>query len=315
MLEIILSLIGGLGLFLYAVLNLSETIREWAGSWSSDYIARFTKNVFTAIIVGIIVTTVLDSSSAVIILTVVLVNAGVLTFRQSMGIVMGANIGTTISSQIIALNVSHFSPVILIAGLILTFAGTNPKVNRAGRILFFFGMLFFGLFTMERAVEPLRESRQIMDWMDHLENPIYGAALGAFVTIVVQSSSATVAMVITLAKESLITLPAGIAVMLGSEVGTCADTLLATARSTRKALKTGLFHLIFNLVTVILGLTFFGFFVGLVISVSGEAEIKNQIASAHLLFNVLGVLLFVGFVPLFEKLLNKLLPEKEKAAA
>lgn len=131
---------------------------------------------------------------------------------------------------------------------------------------------------MERAVAPLRELPQFLDWMNSLENPILVAAIGAIVTLVVQSSSATVAMVITLAKESLITLPAGIAVMLGSELGTCADTLLATVRSNRQALKTGLFHLIFNLTTIILGLAFFSLFVWLVVSVSGAAEIKNQIA-------------------------------------
>lgn len=315
MAEIILSLIGGLALFLYAVLNLSETIKEWAGTRARDLIARFTKNVFTAIIVGCAATIILDSSMAVIILTIVLVNAEVVTFRQSIGIVMGANVGTTVSSQIIALDVSQYSPVFLIAGLLLIFVGKSPKTNQTGKILFFFGMLFFGLFTMERAVAPLKGSPQFLDWMNHLENPILGAAIGAFVTVIIQSSSATVAMVITLAKESLITLPAGIAVMLGSELGTCADTLLATVRSNRQALKTGLFHLIFNLTTIILGLAFFSLFVRLVIGVSGEAEIKNQIANAHVLFNVLGVLLFVGFVPVFEKLLNKLLPEKAESPA
>lgn len=313
MTEIILSLIGGLALFLYAVMNLSETVKEWAGERARDYIGRFTRNIFSAIVVGCLATILLDSSTAVIILTIVLVNASVLTFRQSIGIVMGANVGTTVSSQIIALDVSQFSPVFLIAGLVLIFVGgaTKPGVIRAGKILFFFGMLFFGLFTMERAVEPLRDSPRFLEWMNHLENPLLGAAIGAVVTVIVQSSSATVAMVLTLAKESLITLPAGIAVMLGAELGTCADTLLATVRSTRQALKTGLFHLIFNLTTIVLGLAFFSLFVALVVRVSGEAEIKNQIANAHVLFNVLGVLLFVSFVPLFEKLLNKLLPDEE----
>ena len=312
MAEIVLTLVGGLALFLYAVLNLSETVKEWAGIRARDLIARFTKNVFSAIVVGIVATIILDSSTAVIILTIVLVNASVLTFRRSIGIVMGANVGTTVSSQIIALDVSQYSPVFLIAGLVLIFV--SAKTNRVGKILFFFGMLFFGLLTMERAVEPLRDSPRFLEWMNHLENPLLGAAIGAFVTVVVQSSSATVAMVLTLAKESLITLPAGIAVMLGAELGTCADTLLATVRSSRQALKTGLFHLIFNLTTIILGLAFFGLFVNLVTSVSGAAEIKTQIANAHVLFNVLGVLLFVGFVPLFEKMLNKLLPETDASA-
>lgn len=311
MTEIILTLVGGLAIFLYAVLNLSETVKDWAGARARDYIARFTTNVFSAIVVGCVATIALDSSTAVIILTIVLVNASILTFRQSIGIVLGANVGTTVSSQIIALDVSQYSPVFLIAGLILIFAG-GARFDRFGKVTFFFGMLFFGLLTMERAVEPLRDSPRFLEWMSSLENPLWGAAVGAIITVVVQSSSATVAMVLTLAKESLITLPAGIAVMLGAELGTCADTLLATVRSNRQALKTGLFHLIFNLTTIVFGLASFGLFVALVVFVSGEAAaIKNQIANAHVLFNALGVLLFVGFVPLFEKLLNRLIPDAD----
>jgi len=309
MLEIILTLVGGLVLFLYAVGNLSETVKEWAGDKARDFIARFTKNVFTAIVVGIVVTTVLDSSSAVIILTIVLVNAGTLSFRQAIGIVMGANIGTTISSQIIAMDVGKYSPVALIIGLALLIISHNPKINRTGKILLYFGMLFFGLFTMENAVEPLKEHPQFTEWMIGLENPLYGALIGGLVTVIIQSSSATVGMVITLAKQSLITLPAGIAVMLGAELGTCADTLLATVRSNRQALKTGLFHLFFNLITVTLGLLLFVPFVSLTKQISGDSDIKNQIANAHLLFNVSGVLLLVAFVPLFEKILNWLLPD------
>lgn len=312
MLEIILTLVGGLVLFLYAVGNLSETVKEWAGDGARDFIARFTRNVFTAILVGIAVTTVLDSSSAVIILTIVLVNAGTLSFKQAIGIVMGANIGTTISSQIIAMDVGKYSPVALIIGLALLVISHNPKINRTGKILLYFGMLFFGLYTMENAVEPLKEHRQFSEWMAGLENPIYGALVGGFVTVIIQSSSATVGMVITLAKQSLITLPAGIAVMLGAELGTCADTLLATVRSNRQALKTGLFHLFFNILTVTSGLLLFIPFVALVKQISGESDIKNQIANAHMLFNILGVIAFIAFVPFFEKTLNRLLPDAPK---
>lgn len=310
MLEIALTLIGGLVLFLYAVGNLSETVKELAGDQARDFIARFTKNIFVAVLVGTVVTIILDSSSAVIILTIVLVNAGTLTFRQALGIVMGANIGTTVSSQIIALDVGKFSPVALIVGLLLLFVSQNPKINRTGKILLYFGMLFFGLFTMENAVEPLRESPQFAEWMKGLENPLYGALVGGIVTVALQSSSATVGMVITLAKQSLITLPAGIAVMLGAELGTCADTLLAAARSNRQAVKTGLFHLTFNILTVSLGLLLFVPFVWLVQTISGASEIKNQIANAHILFNVLGVVAFIGFVPVFEKVLNWLIPDE-----
>lgn len=310
MLEIVLHLVGGLVLFLYAVGNLSETIKEWVGDRARHFIARVTGNIFTAIVSGIVATTILDSSSAVIILTIVLVNAGILNLRQAIGIVMGANIGTTISSQIIAMDIGKYSPIPLIIGLALLIISSNPKINRTGKILLYFGMLFFGLYTMETAVEPLKASPEFSEWMKGLENPLYGAGMGALVTIIVQSSSATVGMVITLAKQSLITLPAGIAVMLGAELGTCADTLLATARSNRQALKTGLFHLFFNILTVSLGLLLFIPFVSFVERISGEgSDIKNQIANAHVLFNVAGVLAFVAFVPFFEKALNWLLPD------
>lgn len=308
--EIVLTLIGGLVLFLYAVGNLSETIKEWAGDQARDFIARFTKNIFIAVLVGTVVTIIIDSSSAVIILTIVLVNAGTLTFRQAIGILMGANIGTTVSSQIIALDVGRYSPITLVIGLLLLFVSRNSKINQTGKILLYFGMFFFVLFTMENAVEPLREAPQFAEWMRGLENPLYGTLVGGIVTVVLQSSSATVGMVITLAKQSLISLPAGIAVILGAELGTCADTLLAAARSNRQAVKTGMFHLIFNILTVALGLLLFVPFVPLGQTISGASAIKNQTANAHILFNTLGVVVLIGFVPVFEKVLNRLIPDE-----
>ena len=310
--EIVLTLVGGLVLFLYGVTNLSDSIKEAANDKMKKIVVRFTKNIFSAIVVGTIVTTILDSSSAVIILTIVLINAGILDFRQAVGIVMGANIGTTISSQIIAMDVGQYSPVLLFVGFLLMLISKSEKINTAGRIALFFGMLFFGLFTMERAVEPLKGSEQFTIWMANLENPLYGAAVGALVTLVIQSSSATVGMVITLAKQNLITLPAGIAVMLGAELGTCSDTLLATIRSNRQAIKTGVFHLFFNLVSIIIGLVLFAPFIGLVEYISGEADLENKIANAHVLFNVLGVALFVGFVPVIVKVLDKLIPDNQR---
>ena len=310
--EIILTLVGGLVLFLYGVGNLSEVIKEAADEKMKRIVVRFTSDIFSAIVVGTIATTILDSSSAVIILAIVLINAGILDFRQAVGIVMGANIGTTISSQIIAMDVGQYSPILLFAGFLMMFVSRSEKINRVGKIALFFGMLFFGLFTMERAVEPLKGSEQFAAWMANLENPLYGSAVGALVTLVIQSSSATVGMVITLAKQNLISLPAGIAVMLGAELGTCSDTLLATIRSNRQAIKTGVFHLFFNFVSIVIGLILFIPFIGLVEYISCGADLENKIANAHVLFNVLGVVLFVGFVPVVVKLLDKLIPDKRE---
>ncbi len=313
--ETVLGLIGGIVLFLYAISKLSEHIREWADDKMKDFIAKFTRNIFTAIITGIVVTVLLKSSSAAIIITIILVGAGVVTFRQSLGIVLGANIGTTVSSQIMALDVAEYAAIPLALGFVVLMIAKQIALLRIGTIVFYFGMIFFGLLTMENAVEPLKAHQSFKDLIAGFENPIQGALAGAGIAAVIQSSSATVALAITLAKQSLITLPAAIAVMIGAELGTCADTLLATTRSNRQALKTGLFHLSFNILTIIVGLVLFVPFVAFVEWISGGATIKTQIANAHLIFNVLGVIGFVGFIPLVEKLLNYLLPNQPEIGA
>lgn len=309
-LEISLLVLGGLVLFLYAVSNLGEQIQHIVGDRSKLWLEKFTRNTLTGILTGAVVTTILDSSSAVIIITIVLVNSRLIEFRQAIGIVLGANIGTTVSSQIIALDVGRFSPILLITGLVFMFISKSHQLTSVGRGILYFGMLFFGLYTMERAVVPLKNYNGFMAWMHGLENPVRGTLCGGLVTLIIQSSSATVGMAITLAKKGLMTLPAGVAVMLGAELGTCSDTLLATIRSNRSALKTGLFHFFFNLTTITIGLSLFTPFLHLVEWVSGNVPLEKLVANAHMLFNFLGVSLIYPFVPMVEKLFNQLLPDK-----
>lgn len=309
--EMILVILGGLGLFLFAITHLSESLKDLLGDKAKQLLRQFTGNVLTGLLTGIAITILLDSSSAVIIIAIVLTNAGALSFKQAIGIVLGANIGTTFSSQLIALSVGQYSPIPIFAGLLLIFFAKTDWLSRAGRVIIYFGIMFFGLYTMERAVEPLRDHPEFLDWMTRLENPYRGAGTGALVTLVIQSSSATVGMVITLAKKGLLSLSAGIAVMLGAELGTCADTLLATIKSNRQALKIGLFHLGFNLLSIFLGLLFFPYFVQLVVSISGHVHLEQQVANAHMIFNAVGVLLFLPFTASAARLLNRLLPDKE----
>ncbi len=308
--ETLLIILGGLSLFLYAISHMSDVLKELLGDKAKKILSRCTRNLFTAILTGIIITLILDSSSAVIIMAIVLVKSKALTFRQAIGIVLGANIGTSFSSQIIALDIGKFSPIPIFIGMMLVFFAKEKWVTLTGRAVIYFGILFFGLYTMERGVEPFRENPRFEEWMLQMENPYAGAGTGALVTLIIQSSSATVGMVITLAKKGLITLSAGIAVMLGAELGTCADTLLATVRSSRQALKTGLFHLFFNIITILLALLLFPLFIKLILSISGKAELQQQVANAHMLFNFMGVLLILPFVGVAERALNKLLPDK-----
>lgn len=310
MTDIVLSLLAGLMLFLFAVVSLSDTINDAMGARTSKWVAKFTSSAFSGLIVGIVATALLGSSSALIIITIVLVNSKVLTFRQAMGIVLGSNIGTTISSQIIAMDVSRYSPLLLLVGFVMLFMARSERLTNSGKVILYFGLLFFGLFTMENAVEPLKNEDFFFEWMKKTENPVMGALIGAVVTLVIQSSSATVGMAIVLVKKELLSLVGGIAVMLGAELGTCSDTMLATIKGSRQALKTGLFHLIFNLLSIVLGLILFHPFVNLVEIVSGNAPIERALANAHMLFNIFGVALFIWTIPLFERGLNKLLPEK-----
>ena len=310
MFNIILEVCAGLVLFLYAISSLSKTLIHAIGDKANHWIQKFTSNTLSSILVGAVITTLLDSSSAVIIITIILVNSKLLSFRQAMGIVLGANIGTTVSSQIISLNIGKYSPVLLVAGFLLILFSKKEQFQNIGKVILYFGLLFFGLYTIENAVEPLKNEVFFADLMKKVENPIAGSIVGAIVTLFIQSSSATVGMAILLTKKGFLSLTGGIAIMLGAELGTCSDTIIATIRGSRAAIKTGLFHVSFNLLSICLGLILFTPFVVLVNKISAGTSIERALANAHMIFNVSGVLLFAWTLPFFEKILNKLIPEK-----
>ena len=313
-LSIVLLGLSGLVLFLYSVSRLSLALRHVAGEQMKGVLHRFTKTIPMAILTGTVVTTLLDSSSVVIILAIALVSAGALPFRNSLGIVLGANIGTTISSQLFAFDLGQYAVVAMLPGLLLLTWSKKRKGRTIGRALFCFGLLFFSLFLVGEAAAPLKEYRGVQAWLLKLESPVRGAGAGALITLIIQSSSATLGMVIKLATKGLLTLPAGIAVMLGAELGTCSDTLLATIGRGRAALRTGLFHLGFNFMTISLGLLLVHPFTALVLRLSGEADVARQIANAHVLFNVSGVLVFAPLLPLCQRLLERWLPDEIPAA-
>lgn len=306
-------ILTGLVLFLYALNKLSDHLKELSGDKMKKVLDKFTSNLFTGILTGLIVTILLDSSSAVIIMTIALVNAKAMTFRQAMGVVMGANMGTTISSQIFALNIGEYAALPVAAGFLLMILHKRKVYRDIGAVIFSFGLIFFGLFTMEGAVAPLKDSNYFVSWMNSLDTTWKGVSTGAFVTLVIQSSSATVGMVIGLASQGLISFKAGISVMLGAELGTCADTLVATIGRSRAAVRTGVFHLVFNLITITVGIIFLSAFTKLVLAISGNTSISQKIANAHMLFNALGVILLIPFVPLLEQLMKKLVPAKTLA--
>lgn len=308
--SIVPTLLGGLILFLYSIRRLSKVMQNIFTDKTKNIIAHYTNNIFYSILIGIIVTLLLGSSSAVIIITIIFINSKSLNFKQAMGIIMGANIGTTFSSQLIALNINVYALIPMVIGFFIWLFSKSIKRKKIGEILIYFGMLFFGLYILEISVSPLKNSDQFTKWILQINNPLKGAAVGGLVTLIIQSSSATVAILITLAKQQLIGLPSALSVMLGAELGTCSDTLIAVIGSSRDAIRAGIFHLLFNFIPIILGLLFFDYFEQFTLWLSPTKNVSTQIANGHVLFSILSVLLFLPFISLVYPFINFMIPNK-----
>ncbi|WP_322718919.1 Na/Pi cotransporter family protein [Nostoc sp. ChiQUE02] len=314
--KIVTGALAGLVLFLYGVTRMAEGLEAIAGDRAKELISKFTTNRYAGIATGTIATTILDSSSVTIIIVIAMVSAGLLSFVESLGVVLGSNIGTTIGAQIVAFNISDYAPIAMFVGLLLILLGKKERWKQIGLVILGIGLLFFGLDTIENAMEPFKDYQPFIKLMETLgNNALLGAGVGALFTVLVQSSSATVAIIVTLASQGLISLSAGVALMLGAEVGTCADTLVATFGRERPAVRTGIFHLLFNLTTAAVGIVFATQLAGFAQWISqlmgAGDDVARQIANAQLIFNLLGVALIIGFLPLIARGLERLLPDKK----
>lgn len=304
--------VAGLVLFIFGVTRLAEGLESIGTERMKNLLSKCTTNRFAGVATGAVATTLLESSSVTIIMVIAMVSAGVLTFVQSLGVVLGSNVGTAVGAQIISLNIGLYVPLLMLSGMLLMFLGRNEQQKTIGLILLGFGLMFHGLEAIDEAMKPFRDYEPFINWMERLgNNPFLGAVVGAIFTIIIQSSSATVAIVITLAGSGLITLPAGIAIMLGAEVGTCADTLLATLGRGSAALRTGVFHLLFNLGSAALGILFAPQLAQLAQTISGGGDVGRQVANAQMLFNILGVILVIGFLPIISRLLERFIPDSQ----
>lgn len=309
-LRVSMSALAGLALFIYGVTRLAQGLEYVAGDRMRAWVSRFTSNRFVGVVTGTVATAALESSSVTIIMVIAMVSAGVLSFVQSLGVVLGSNIGTALGAQIIALEINLYAPLLMAAGILLHFLGKQEFQKNLGLLLFGFGLLFFGLDVIEGAMVPFRNHPVFLSWMQRLgDQAILGALVGAIFTVLIQSSSATVAIVITLASAGMMPLSTGIALMLGAEVGTCADTLVATVGRGRAALRTGVFHFLFNLVGAGIGIAFAPQLAKLSILISGTGGVGRQIANAQLLFNVISVAVVIGFLPMIARVLESLLPD------
>ena len=311
--EMLIGLGAGLSIFFFGVYEMTLGMREAAADELRAILERFTKNRVSAVATGALSTGVVGSSSIVTIMTVGLVSAGLLEFANSLGVVMGANIGTTLTSQIIAFGLTDFFGIVLVIGAVMRFIVKNERARAWGTAIMGLGFVFLGLEHIEATMAPIRHWPPFIEAIEQMENPFFGILIGATITAIIQSSSATMGVVIILAGQGAITLPAGVAIMMGAELGTCVDTLLSTIGQTRAAVRTGVFQLLFNVFNVLLLVGFADQLAAIAQSMSpgdDAAAIAKQIAHAHVMFNCFGVLAALPFTTYMAKGMMRLIPDK-----
>ncbi|MCP3978525.1 MAG: Na/Pi cotransporter family protein [bacterium] len=318
---IVISLFGGLAIFLYGMDKMSDALKASAGERMKDILGKLTRNRLMAAITGAFVTAVIQSSSVTTVLVVGFITAGLMSLAQSIGVIMGANIGTTITAQIIAFKITKYALLMVAVGFAMLFVGKQERTRQRGAGLMGLGLVFFGMTVMGDAMEPLRDYPPFLDLMIRMEHPAVGILAGAAFTALVQSSSATTGIVIVLASQGFITLPAGIALIFGSNIGTCVTALLAAIGKPREALRAALVHILFNVAGVLVWLPFIGYLAQMVswISPAAEglsgaaklaAETPRQIANSHTIFNVANTILFIGFSSQFAWLAERIVADR-----
>lgn len=315
MVEIILGLMGGLGLFLFGMKQMSDGLEKAAGAKMRSVLEFFTKTPLRGILVGTFFTAIIQSSSASTVMVVSFVNSGLMNLYQAAGVIMGANIGTTVTSQLISFNLSELAPAIIMAGVIMIMFCKNAKIQRIGEVLLGFGILFMGLTTMSSSMSVLKESPQVVEIMGSLTSHILAVVVGLIVTTVLQSSSATVGIVLLLANQGLLDIRICFFIIMGCNIGSCVSALLAGLGGKANAKRAALIHLFFNIIGTII--------VYIIISVALEpitsmiAAISGgnpgrEVANAHTLIKLTEVILLAPFTKQIVKLTGLFVRSDEK---
>ena len=308
----IFALLGGLALFLYGMQMMSDGLEAAAGDKMKSILEKLTSNRFLAVAVGAVITAVIQSSSATTVMVVGFVNTGLMSLSQAVWIIMGANIGTTITGQLIALDVGAAAPLIAFIGVAMIVFLKMPKVQHIGKIAAGLGVLFIGMDMMGGSMEPLKESESFISIMTEFSNPALGILAGAVFTAVIQSSSASVGILQTLANEGLIAFDSAAFVLFGQNIGTCITAVLASIGTNRSAKRTTIIHLLFNIIgtaifttpCLLLPVTDW------VKSISPDLP-ASQIANMHTVFNVATTLILIPFGNYLAKFAEKILPDTE----
>ena len=308
----LLSLLGGLSLFLYGMHMMSSGLEMAAGDRMKTILEKLTSNRFLGVLVGALITAVIQSSSATTVMVVGFVNSGLMNLTQAVWIIMGANIGTTITGQLIALDIGAIAPFVAFIGVAMVVFMHNPKMNYIGSILGGFGVLFLGMDMMSAAMVPLRDMPAFVNLMTSFTNPLLGIAAGAIFTALIQSSSASIGILQTLASSGLIGLDGAVYVLFGQNIGTCITSLLASIGTSRNAKQATFVHFSFNMIGTVLFtvLCMVTPLVGIMQSITPDS-VASQIANMHTLFNVVTTIVLLPFGTKLVDLAQKVLPVKQ----
>jgi phosphate:Na+ symporter len=318
---LLMGLLGGLALFLYGMDQMTEALKSIAGGGMKKILAQLTTNRFKAVFAGAFVTAVIQSSSVTTVLVVGFISAGLLTLTQSIGIILGADIGTTITTQIVAFKITRYALILVAAGFGLLFMGKSKRVQQYGAMTMGLGLIFFGMELMSQATHPLRSYQPFINAMRGMDNPLIGILIGTMFTAVIQSSSATMGIIIVLATQGFVTLEAGIALAFGANIGTCVTAVLAAVGQPRQAMQAAVVHVLFKVVGVLLWYGFIAQLAALVRFISPvapdleglarlAAETPRQIANAHTVFNAANTVLFIWFTKPLTLLMEWLIPDR-----
>lgn len=313
--SILLSMAGGLGLFLFGMKLMSEGIEKAAGAKLRGILEFFTKNRFAGMLVGILFTGIVQSSSACTVMVVSFVNSGLMDLYQAAGVIFGANIGTTITSQLVSFNLSEIAPVFLLAGVLAVMFSKNQTVMKVGEIILGFGVLFMGLTGMSSAMSGLREQPEIVEILGSLTNPLLAVLVGMILTAVIQSSSVTVSIVLLMANQGLLSLPICMYIILGCNIGSCVSAMLASLAGKKDAKRAAMIHFLFNVIgstVVFIVLQVAG---GLIVELIHDISDDNAgrfVANAHTIIKVFQVVVLLPFSNMIVRLTYLFIPGDDK---
>ena len=310
----VLGLIGGLGLFLYGMTLMSDSLEKAAGAKLRGILELFTKNRYVGIIVGVVFTAIIQSSSAATVMVVSFVNAGLMTLYQAIGVIYGANIGTTVTSQLVSFNLSQYAPVFIMAGVLMLMIFKNPTVKKAGEVVIGFGILFLGISTTSSSMGALKELPAIQNLFMSLDNRFFALLLGLAITAIVQSSSVTVSIVLLLAQQGLLPLKICFFIILGCNIGACMSAMLASLSGKKNAKRAALIHLLFNIIgSIIMAVILLigsDWIEALIMHISG-GNLGRCVANTHTIFKVFQVIILMPFMSWIVKLTYLIVPGED----